>query len=283
MVSMDWFSPRFCWPYLLSSLVINFLVANGVRLLMFLFRLMNPIGMLSLCRIRMMTLFPVELLSPSSMTLARLAILLNMCVRMRLPRLAAVLSRSRYLAMGVPPLTMWWTPLSLLTRPVPPRRCLVALISIMLMFLVMFRAIVLNVMDVGLLFLGLWIAWMLIWLFYAASRLVVVVWKALVVFSSMAPFLVMSSWVSPLIAAAPLALPMLMIRIMVGSLLVLAVPRVWLSAGLVSWISLACSILCVPLVLVMLLTVSLCCRAAISLAAGLMLRLVLTKAVLKLL
>lgn len=95
---------------------------KGVRLLGFLLRLISPIGILSLCRMVMMTLFPVALLSPSSMTLAMLMILENMCVRARLPRFAAVLSISRILLIGLRPLTMCPIPLSLLTSLIPARR-----------------------------------------------------------------------------------------------------------------------------------------------------------------
>lgn len=85
----------------------KFLGLKGVKLLGFLFRLMSPIGMLSLPRMSTMTLFPVELLSPESIILATLTVLVNIPVRVTLPRLAAVLSMSSILLIGRPPLAMW--------------------------------------------------------------------------------------------------------------------------------------------------------------------------------
>lgn len=71
----------------------------------------------------------------------------------------------------------------------------------------------------------------------------VVVWKALVVLRMIAWFRVIRSCVSPLAAAAPFALPMLIMSIMVGWLLILAA-RDWLTVGLMTVTSLLCSSVC---------------------------------------
>lgn len=107
--------------------------------------------------------------------------------------------------------------MSLLTRPVPPRRWFVALTTSILVPVLPVPVDVLNVMDVGLVLLPLvWIIGMPMCVFYALSRLVVVVWKALVVFTTIRPLLDMNSCVNPLVAAAPLALPILITTTILG-------------------------------------------------------------------
>lgn len=100
---------------------------KGVRLLGFLFSFISPIGMFSLPRMVIMTFFPVALLSPARIILAILMILSKIWVRVRLPRLAAVLSMSSILLIGFRPPTICPTPFSLLTSLIPARSWLVAL------------------------------------------------------------------------------------------------------------------------------------------------------------
>lgn len=193
----------------------NLLELNPRKLLTALLILTHPIGIESLDRTVIVTLFPVALLTPASMTFETPVILENLSVRISVPRFAAVLSMMSalshvlgHLSLRTPP-----TPLSLPTRPPPPRSSLVALMRSILVPSVPEVVIVLHIIVFGLVFLVLLTTLILVWPVYLPSRLFVVVSKALVFVTIIPPFRLPSPFVSPLIAAAPFILPILTISI----------------------------------------------------------------------
>lgn len=96
--------------------------------------------------------FPVALLSPATVSEETPAMVVNRPVRLKVPRLASLLRMSTILlgVLGTIPPTILPTPPNLPTRPIPPRRCLVALTSIMLVLPVPVSRRALKVMSVGL-------------------------------------------------------------------------------------------------------------------------------------
>lgn len=152
-----------CCVYVLAALsclgsrfLMKVVGLKGCRLLSDLLTLMKCIGRLNLWVKVNSMLFPVSLLSPAMMSLAMLVILWNRCIRSTVPRLAALLTIRSILrgVSGLIPVTMWWTPLSLLTRLVRARRWLVALVTSMLMLCVCVVSIVLKTIEVELVLLA---------------------------------------------------------------------------------------------------------------------------------
>lgn len=111
-----------------------------------------------------------------------------------------------------------------------------------------------------------------------------VVWNALVVFTMIPPLLEMNRWVSPLVAAAPLALPMLITTTMLGPrVLGPLMPRWWLALWLIKLSRPLCSAVCILLGSVPLATCVLWCNLLISRLSVLVLMLVSSSALLMLL
>ncbi len=127
---------------------------NSRRLLVCLFKLTHPIGIRSPLETLTMMLFPVALLSPAIYSVDIRAMEENRRVRLQVPRFAAVLIISSILlgVLGIIPVSMLPIPPSLPTRFIPPRRCLVALTTIMLVLPVPVEVRALQVIDVGLVF-----------------------------------------------------------------------------------------------------------------------------------
>lgn len=114
------------------------------------------------------------------------------------------------------------------------------------------------------------------------SRLIVVVWKALLVVSTMCVFLCPRRRVSPLTAAAPLILPILIITSMNGLLRGVAKLRGWVR-GVSTCITLWCSVCARVIVLANLCVVTWWWKLLISDAAVVMLILVASSMALSLL
>lgn len=139
---------------------------NTCSRLTFLLTLTQWIGTRNRLSTLTIMLFPVALLSPATASEAIRAVRANRWVRLKVPRLAELLSMSTILrgVLGTIPFTMPWTPASLPTRPTPPRRWFVALTSIMLVLPVPVEASALNVIDVGLEFTLRWTTAVFVWL-----------------------------------------------------------------------------------------------------------------------
>lgn len=138
------------------SVPVKLFVLKVLRLLTRLFILTVRTGRLNPLVSVIRMLLCVALLSPATIRFDMLVSPWNALIRSNVPRLAAVLSISRAPrgVDGLPPWTMWMTPVSLLTRLVWPRRWLVALTTSRLVFLVLVCITVLQVRSVGLDFRG---------------------------------------------------------------------------------------------------------------------------------
>lgn len=109
-------------------------------------------------------------------------------------------------------------------------------------------------------------------------------WKALVVFNTIRPFLEISRWESPFVAAAPLALPILITTMMSGPPVLLPlVPSWWLMLALMSPNSPLPSVVCILVGLDRFVTWVLPCSLLMSRLSVLVLILVSRRALLMLL